>query len=318
MFAASTRWMAITLQGPAPAYREHEFFIRFKSNLRNFHKKAKKSSSSSSSRNSSASASTEFFTDQNGFQMTRRVYVNSVGVEANYYPVTTSAFIQDRLQRLNILVASSSGLTSPRAGWIEFMIDRRTIYDDGRGMGEGMSDNLPTVTPFILILEDRFSSPESHSNQPPASSLLCSVVSTQLLYPATSFVLDTPEAVSDDLPCKSRVLLLNQPLPCNVHLLNLRTLSEPNLLEAELPSTSALLTLHNRAYDCSVPVNMARCDVQQQHGDRPLYAGTEWNALATGSVEKMSLTGLRAQGLTSYDDMRIPLMQMRSYNVTFA
>merc|ERR1740128_318057 len=160
-------WMESTLDmGPAPAYREHEFFIRFKSNLRNFHKKAKKSSSSSSSRNSSASASTEFFTDQNGFQMTRRVYVNSVGVEANYYPVTTSAFIQDRLQRLNILVASSSGLTSPRAGWIEFMIDRRTIYDDGRGMGEGMSDNLPTVTPFILILEDRFSSPESHSNQP--------------------------------------------------------------------------------------------------------------------------------------------------------
>merc|ERR1712071_135584 len=145
-------------------------------------------------------------------------------------------------------------------------------------MGEGMSDSLPTVTPIILILEDRFSS----------------VVSTQLLYPATSFVLDTPEAVSDDLPCKSRVLLLNQPLPCNVHLLNLRTLSEPNLLEAELPSTSALLTLHNRAYDCSVPVNMARCDVQQQHGDRPLYAGTEWNALATGSVEKMSLTGPRA------------------------
>lgn len=63
--------------------------------------------------------------------------------------------IQDQLQRLNLLFSSTHGLTSAKPGWIEFMVDRRTIHDDGRGMGEGMTDNLPIVTPFILILEDR-------------------------------------------------------------------------------------------------------------------------------------------------------------------
>jgi len=79
-------WMESTLDmGAPPTYREHEFFIRFKTNIRNFNTGVK---------SNVTTAASEFFTDQNGFQMARRVYADAVGVEANYYPVTSHAFIQ--------------------------------------------------------------------------------------------------------------------------------------------------------------------------------------------------------------------------------
>ena len=87
--------------GLAPNFREHEFFIRFKTGVRNTY-------------NSSA----EFYTDQNGFSMARRMRVNNLGVEANYYPITSSAFIQDDTQRLNLLVNSPKvSLHSIPVGW---------------------------------------------------------------------------------------------------------------------------------------------------------------------------------------------------------
>ena len=331
-------WMETTLDmGAPPTYREHEFFIRFKTDIRNFNTGAKQNSTT---------ASPEFFTDQNGFQMARRVYADSVGVEANYYPVTSSAFIQDQLQRLNLLFSSTRGLTSAKPGWIEFMVDRRTIHDDGRGMGEGMTDNLPIVTPFILILEDRsvqevlidkfnnhltkkilihltkkLNEFQIKTDTLQQSSLLSTIASSQLQYPATSYVIDPSDPVdpvADEDLSKSRVLFMNQPLPCNVHLVNLRTLSESVLPEVELPSTSALFTVHNRAYDCSIPAEIPYCNVNSKGSDRPLYSGSKWIAMDMGHVEETSLTGLISKGSTSFDSIRIPLMQLRSYNVTFA
>jgi alpha-mannosidase len=277
--------------GPPPKHRDREFFIRFKTDVR------------------SGNATAEFYTDQNGFQMIRRKSLNNLGPEANYYPVTSAAYIQDHRQRLNLLVARSHGLTSLHPGWIELMIDRRTMIDDGRGIDEGVTDNVPTLTSFILILEDRH---PGATDVVPKLSLLAHQVSLMLLYPASVFVVDSHDPSVVKSLSTARTLLLNQPLPCNIHLVGFRTLSK---LETDLPSNSALLTLHNRGYDCSIPTSIPHCSPSQP--DRPFHPPVEWTGLHLKAVEATTLTGLQSLGPVDLNSIRIPPMEIASFNVTF-
>ena len=38
-------------------------------------------------------------------------------------------------------------------GWLEVMIDRRSSYDDSRGMGEGVLDTRPTSHKYWMLFE---------------------------------------------------------------------------------------------------------------------------------------------------------------------
>lgn len=293
-------WMESTLDmGPAPNYREHEFFIRFQTDLQNV---------------DPANGTSEFFTDQNGFSFARRVRSGGLGIEANYYPITSAAFIQDETQRLNLLVNSAKGFTSLNPGAIEFMLDRRTIHDDGRGMGEGMTDNFPTVTPFILLLEDRKEASQLDVNK---MSLSATFASTALMYPANVFIVDSSETEADESIERARLLFLNQPLPCNVHIVGFRSLSETGFLEADLPSNSALLTLHNRGVDCSIIDDFPYCGAADRE-DRVFYPKTAFIGFELNTMEKTSLTGLQSLGRVDFDSARLSPMELGSFNLTFA
>ena len=65
-------------------------------------------------------------------------------VLGNYYPVTESAYIEDDKTRLTLLVDHASGVSSLQEGWLEVMVDKRTMHDDARGMGEGVMDSRLT------------------------------------------------------------------------------------------------------------------------------------------------------------------------------
>lgn len=97
-----------------PKNRETEMFMRFYTPIEN-------------------GDDPEFYSDLNGFQWQPRKKVPQIGIEGNYFPITTSAFIQDNQMRLTVMTTHAQGAASLEAGQLEVMLDRRTLYDDYRG-----------------------------------------------------------------------------------------------------------------------------------------------------------------------------------------
>jgi hypothetical protein len=92
----------------------------------------------------------EFFTDSNGLEMQKRVlnyrpswnYTSAQRASGNYYPVTSAIYIQDNATglRSTFLTDRTHGATSLKSGQIEVMLHRRCVCDDGRGVGEPLSE----------------------------------------------------------------------------------------------------------------------------------------------------------------------------------
>ncbi|XP_060518820.1 alpha-mannosidase 2 [Cylas formicarius] len=280
----------------------------------------------------------EFYTDLNNFNMQKRVKVERIGIEGNYFPVTSMAYIQDESVRLSLLTNHAQGAASWQPGYLEVMLDRRTLYDDSRGMGEGLVDSRRTTSKYWLLVEDvskvrlenggqkRFDGVEdtfekgdvirsfnvpTTANEPtkqepfPMASLYATHLSNALNYPAEIYIVDSEyqSSVNDSIK------LLNKPFPCDVLLLNVRT--QPDAVYSQFPSNSALVVLHRQGYDCSINTNYT-CDVHNFEKDN------YFKILTVKEVELKSLTGLDSiHYFESLGDVYIEPMSLKTLNVTF-
>ncbi|XP_075234989.1 alpha-mannosidase 2-like, partial [Lycorma delicatula] len=183
-----------------------------------------------------------FYTDSNGYQMIKRVVVPTLGIESNYYPITTSIYIEDRKQRFTVLTKQSHGATSNCKGSIEIMLDRRMQDDDNKGMGEGVLDNQMTSFDFWLIAEniDQCTG-DNKCNNMPKLSLLSDHLSDNLIYPTNIFMsnFDIDKTLLPD-----EYNLITHSLPCGVHLVNMRILTHPNV--ENFPLSTVLLTVQRK------------------------------------------------------------------------
>jgi alpha-mannosidase len=91
-----------------------------------------------------------FFTDANGRAMVERK-LNTRGtwelnvteeIAGNYYPITAAAYIQDENMQLAVLTDRAQGGASLRQGELEFMVHRRNLVDDRRGVQEPMNETM--------------------------------------------------------------------------------------------------------------------------------------------------------------------------------
>uniref|UniRef100_A0AAQ5YE10 Alpha-mannosidase n=1 Tax=Amphiprion ocellaris TaxID=80972 RepID=A0AAQ5YE10_AMPOC len=160
-----------------------------------------------------------FYSDLNGFQMQQRRTLLKLPLQANFYPMTSAAFLQDSGSRLTLLSAQSQAVASLRPGELEVVLDRRLQQDDNRGLGQGITDNKLTANSFM-------GSPVSPIEVGGATvehlSLLAHLTSLSLSHPPITMV-----APSDSqLPKLRPFLPLRLSLPCDIHLLNLRTLED--------------------------------------------------------------------------------------------
>uniref|UniRef100_A0AAR2J3Q1 Alpha-mannosidase n=1 Tax=Pygocentrus nattereri TaxID=42514 RepID=A0AAR2J3Q1_PYGNA len=159
-----------------------------------------------------------FFTDLNGFQVQPRRSMTKLPLQANFYPMTSMAYLEDSGRRLTLLTAQSLGATSLRSGQLEVIMDRRLNQDDNRGLGQGVLDNKITANSFRLLLE-LFNSRE---NTAPFSypSLLSHISYMYLNHPFMPIVTSLDSTVLALAPYSP----LSSPFPCDIHLVNLRTI----------------------------------------------------------------------------------------------
>uniref|UniRef100_A0A4W6CQZ6 Alpha-mannosidase n=1 Tax=Lates calcarifer TaxID=8187 RepID=A0A4W6CQZ6_LATCA len=187
-----------------------------------------------------------FYSDLNGFQMQQRRTLEKLPLQANFYPMTSASFLQDSSSRLSLLSAQSQAVASLRPG--ELVLDRRLQQDDNRGLGQGVTDNKLTASLYHLLLEDRRGGAQEVGGASVEHlSLLAHLTSLSLCHPPITMV-----APSDSqLPKLRPFRPLRSSLPCDVHLLNLRTLED---------AQEVALLLHRKGFDCSsAPEPMPQC-----------------------------------------------------------
>lgn len=278
-----------------PKNRETELFMRFNSDLIN-------------------GEPPEFYTDLNGLSMQRRVKVERINIEGNYFPITTAAYMQDAARRVTLLVDHAQGAAAWQPGWLEVMLDRRTLYDDARGMGEGVVDNKRTLCKYWLLLEDVTNTDPSMYQ---SLSLVANHLSNGLLYPPNIFILESSDTSIKQEQLHSEVFLLNKPLACDVHLMNQRTLADQAFMQ--FPSSSSLMLLQRQSFACHVgnDYSIPKCSLQSNSA--AFHSKTEFLDLKVSSMYKTSLTGIKRQEeLTSLDQIKINSNDLTTVNITFS
>ncbi|KAK7880999.1 hypothetical protein WMY93_032394 [Mugilogobius chulae] len=104
--------------------------------------------------------------------MLQRQTRSKIPLQANFYPMTSAAFLQDQVQdqdqnqneaseqtqsRLTLLSAQSQAVAALKPGFLELVLDRRLQQDDNRGLGQGVTDNKLTDSLLQLLMEVRVS-----------------------------------------------------------------------------------------------------------------------------------------------------------------
>lgn len=119
------------------------------------------------------------------------------------------------------------------------------MQDDNRGLEQGVYDNKITANLFRILLEKRtVVDMEEEKKSVSYPSLLSHITSSFLNHPVLSMTENTPMPT---LQLLGKFSPLVSSLPCDIHLVNLRTIQSK--VEGE-HSDEAALILHRRGYDC--------------------------------------------------------------------
>lgn len=240
----------------------------------------------------------DFFTDQNGFQFLGRKRHPSdpklQRIERHYYPLTTMAFIQDKKTRVTLHVGQPHGVASLDQGQLEVMMDRQLLYDDERGLGEGISDNKLTMTKFILQVErtDNILNEEKFTYP----SLQSIVINEYLNQPIQKMY----------TPINSDIISLNfsplpQPLPCDIFVVNMKSLWNDK-------NNSIGLTLHRRGFRCGFPDDGLQCS------ENNVNVAGFFPDVAAMNARETSLTHTTVKtDAVDLQHLSIPNMQIKSY-----
>ena len=107
----------------------------------------------------------KFYTDLNGFNFDTHIYRSDRPIQSQVYPMSSISSIQDKKQQLTIISTHAQGTASLMNNTIDVWLDRRLIQDDNKGLGQGITDNVPTQTRFRIILEEQHVADEDHDTE---------------------------------------------------------------------------------------------------------------------------------------------------------
>lgn len=194
-------------------------------------------------------ASPEIYLDNNGFQHTARILNLSRRIESNLYPMTSMAYIQDKRSRFTLITDHAQGVTALQEGQLVVLLDRRVLFDDGRGANEGLADSSATCHNQFILLENFRDYEDKHTK----FDLVLPSVSAVYLANALNYLPDIFLVDQNNTGfCHYGFLpLIKTPFPCDVSIINFRLVLTGSDRQHLSPNT-ALLILHRRSFSCSV------------------------------------------------------------------
>uniref|UniRef100_A0A2C9MAZ1 Alpha-mannosidase n=1 Tax=Biomphalaria glabrata TaxID=6526 RepID=A0A2C9MAZ1_BIOGL len=244
-----------------------------------------------------------FFTDQNGFQFIRRRTNPNQRVQANYFPMTSAVLLEDDVRRLTLLSAQPHGAASLDDGQLEVMLDRQLLFDDNRGMGEGVNDNKPTVSKFVIMVEHR-SSPKWSSSHYSSLSLQAMSFNDMLQQPLLTYY----TTIDSEVFFRS-ITPLATPLSCDLSIVSLRSLVTGNL---NYNGTSVIL--HRRGYDCDFP----QPDLQCQPSETELSFDNLFQEFSFSNIYETTLTHtVLKRPVNPKEILNISPMELMAFHVQF-
>ncbi|XP_052195608.1 alpha-mannosidase 2 [Diospyros lotus] len=194
-----------------------------------------------------------FYSDLNGFQMSRRETYDKIPVQGNYYPMPSLAYMRaPNGHRFSVHSRQSLGVASLKNGWLEIMLDRRLVRDDGRGLGQGVMDNRPMNVVFHILPESNISSTSDPASDPnPLSpSLLSHRVGSHLNYPIHAFIAKKPREISVQPPPMSFSPLFSS-LPCDLHIVGFKVPRPAKYTQQPIETSRFALILQRWHWDSS-------------------------------------------------------------------
>ncbi|KAK1938052.1 Lysosomal alpha-mannosidase [Phytophthora citrophthora] len=183
------------------------------------------------------------YTDSNGLEFMKRVrnhrdtwnltlHDNTEAVAANYFPITTGAYIKDTKHQLNVVTDRAQGAASLVDGQVEVMVHRRLLADDNKGVAEFLnetesvydSNTKKQVTKGLTVRGNFFVNVDSAED---GMRSIRSKMESQFFRPLTVF----RKPVSSEVKAKAKVPWLRVgEFPANVGLTTLQELSKQCLL----------------------------------------------------------------------------------------
>ncbi|KAK6018611.1 glycosyl hydrolase family 38 protein [Ostertagia ostertagi] len=215
--------------------------------------------------NTNIKSGSDLYTDLNGLQIIRRRrQLDKLPLQAHFYPMPSAAYIEDTSTRLSLHGNQPLGVSSLKAGQLEVMLDRRLAQDDERrerGLFQGVTDNHRTLSRFRLLVEPL--SPPDNKNLAQERLGFHSMVglaqSAELHYPPVRMI-------SSEKPGADSVSGMSSSLPCDVHVVSLRTLAGPTNYNGDRmasPKNEAALILHRSLTECRSKLKLnSDCDRQ--------------------------------------------------------
>jgi alpha-mannosidase len=195
---------------------------------------------------SSIASDGTLYTDSNGLEFMKRVrnhrdtwnltlHDNQEGVSANYFPITTGAYIKDATRQLNVVTDRAQGAASLADGQVEVMVHRRLLADDGKGVGEHLNEtesvydsaNKTHVTKGLAVRGNFFVNVDSADD---GMRSLRSKMESQFFRPLTVYRKPVPSSeMASDVEAKVPWLTVSE-FPANVGLTTVQELSKQCLM----------------------------------------------------------------------------------------
>ena len=246
-----------------------------------------------------------FYVDSNGVQLMGRKFRNTIPFDGNVYPMSSASVIEDDDLRLVVHSAQPHGVISPTSGVLDFMIDRVATRPE-MGMPEGVTDNKPTKS--ILFIE--FQTPDLFEQLNTTETALLSVNSVYLndlvQHPIYKFY-----SLDDRKISKTEHSFLQQDIPCDIILANLK-----NLASDDLVPNGVSLTFHRRGISCPKHLSSQICSISEKVQINPR---TFLKGHSTHRVHHMYMSHLMTQTDLRFnefnEDVALEPMDFKTFHV---